>query len=137
MSSPDTLLQNTLQRLREVRLSLLKLHKALLFSERTVYEQFHGRVRSPNEFFHLVTEHEWFGWLRPMSQLIVRMDDVLHAKEPVILPQVTELLDQTRALLEPDNSGTSPQKRYFHAIQRDPDIALMHAEISRLLASEI
>jgi len=45
MSSTDPL-DIPFQRLREVRAALLHLHKALLHSERDVYEQFHGRIRS-------------------------------------------------------------------------------------------
>lgn len=121
------------QRLRELRAVLLRLHKALLHSERVVYEQFYGRIPSTNEFFRLVIEHDWFSWLRPMSQFIVQIDDVLGAKEPMTLGQVEDLLAQARALLQPSAEGTSAEKRYYRAIQRDPDIALLHAEASRLL----
>jgi hypothetical protein len=123
-----------LQHLREVRLTLLRLHKALLDSERVVYEQFYGRIPSSGEFFRLVIGHDWFSWLRPISQFIVQMDDVLHAKEPVAEDTVNQLLDQARKLLQPSEEGTTLEKRYYRAIQRDPDIALLHAEISRLLA---
>lgn len=132
MSSTHSL-DSDLKRLREVRLALLRLHKALLESERVVYEQFHGRIASSGEFFRLVVGHEWFSWLRPMSQLIVQMDDVLHAKEPVTLEQVNAPLNEVEQMLQPDLEGTTLAKRYYRAIQRDPDIALMHAEISRLL----
>ncbi len=112
---------------------MLRLHKALLHSERIVYEQFYGRIPSSGEFFRLVIEHEWFSWLRPMSQFIVQIDDVLNSKEPMTLGQADELLDQARTMLQPSAEGTSAEKRYFRAIQRDPDIALMHAEVTRLL----
>jgi hypothetical protein len=121
------------QRLRELRAVLLRLHKALLHSERVVYEQFYGRIPSSGEFFRLVIEHDWFSWLRPMSQFIVQIDDVLGAKEPMTLGQVEALLEQARTLLQPSAEGTSAEKRYYRAIQRDPDIALLHAEATRLL----
>lgn len=133
MSVNTPSLESALQHLRQVRLSLLRLHKALLNSERIVYEQFHGRIQSNGEFFRLVVGHEWFDWLRPMSQLIVQMDDLLHAKEPITVDQVDAVLEQAQSLLQPSVDGTSAEKRYYRAIQRDPEIALMHAEISRLL----
>jgi hypothetical protein len=126
-------LDSAFQRLRELRALLLRLHKALLHSERIVYEQFHGRISSTNEFFRLVLEHEWFDWLRPMSQLIVEIDDVLSPKEPMTLGQAEALLEKARHLLQPDVEGSSSEKRYYRAIQRDPDIALMHAEAMQLL----
>ena len=124
-----------LQQLREVRLKILRLHKALLDSERVTYEQFYGRIASSGEFFRLVVDHEWFSWLRPMSQFIIQMDDVIHSKEPVELPQVSSLLEQAQIMLQPVEEGTSMEKRYYQAIQRDPEIAMMHGEISKLLQS--
>lgn len=134
MASVDPSLNQSLKRLREVRLALLRLHKALLNSERVTYEQFHGRIQSNGEFFRLVIGHEWFSWLRPISQFIVQIDDVLTAKEPVSLDQVNVLFVEARRLLQPSAEGTTLERRYFRAIQRDPDIALMHAEVSQLLA---
>jgi hypothetical protein len=72
--------------------------------------------------------------LRPISQFIVQIDEVLSAKEPVTLQRANELLEEVRTLLQPSEEGTASQERYFQAIQREPDVALMHAEVSRLLA---
>jgi len=47
--------------------------------------------------------------------------------------RANELLDEARSLVSPVEEGTTRQQRYFQAIQRDPDIAFMHAEVSRLL----
>lgn len=132
-NSPSNPLDASFQQLRELRSQMLRLHKALLHSERVVYEQFYGRIPSSGEFFRLVIEHEWFSWLRPMSQFIVQIDDVLTSKEPMTLGQANELLDKARSMLQPSAEGSSAEKRYYRAIQRDPDIALMHADVTRLL----
>lgn len=132
MTSANSL-DSSFQRLRELRSVLLRLHKALLHSEKAVYEQFYGRIPSSGEFFRLVIEHDWFNWLRPMSQFIVQIDDVLNSKEPMTLGQAEELLEKARAMLQPSIEGSSAERRYYRAIQRDPDIALMHAEATRLL----
>jgi hypothetical protein len=133
MSATDPSLNLKLQRLREVRRGLLRLHKALLHSEREVYEQLYEPISSSGEFLRLAIEHEWFSWLRPMSQFIVQMDDVLTTKEPVSVSQVNQLLEESRQLLQASETGTTPEQRYYDAIQRDPDIAFMHAELSQLL----
>ncbi len=133
MSSSDSSLDIPFQRLREVRTALLRLHKALLESERIVYEQSHGRIRSKGEFFQLVIGDEWFSWLRPFSQLIVKIDEALDAKEePMTLNQANQLLEEAKMLLQASETGTMSEKRYYQAIQRDPDIAFMHAETSQL-----
>jgi hypothetical protein len=134
-STNQPLDSSTLQRLREVRRLLLRLHKALLDSERNVYEQVYGRIQSNGEFLSLVIGHEWFNWLHQISQLIVRIDEVLFSKEPITSEQPDVLLSQTKNLLQPNNEGTDLEQRYFHAIQRDPNIALMHVELSEMLAA--
>jgi hypothetical protein len=125
----------TLQRLGQARFALLRLHKALLDSERVSYEQTHGRIQSNSEFFRLVIGDEWFDWLRPISQLIVQIDEALSVKEPITLDQVQELLIQVQQLMQPSKDGTTLEQNYYNAIQRDPDIAFMHADLQKLLAS--
>lgn len=125
---------STLQRLGQVRFALLRLHKALLDGERSRYEQEHGRIRSNTEFFHLVLENEWFAWLRPISQFIVQIDEALSAKEPITLAQADELLTQARELMQPLETGSPLEQNYYQAIQRDPDIAYIHAELANMLA---
>jgi len=133
MSSTIPSLDASFHHLREVRLALLRFHKALLDSERTAYEQSYGRISSNNEFFRLVIEDEWFSWLRPISQFIVQIDMAMSAKEPVTLSEVKELLAQARKLVQADETGTLLEQGHYRAIQRDPDIAFMHAEVSHLI----
>jgi hypothetical protein len=129
----NTSLDASFQRLREFRSLLLRLHRALLHSERIVYEQFHGRIPSNSEFFRLVIEHDWFSWLRPMSQFIVEIDDAMSPKQPATLGQVEALLAKARQMLQPAAAGNTLEKQYYRAIQRDPEIAMMHAEAMQLL----
>lgn len=131
MTSPSSL--DAFQRLRDFRAVLLRLHRALLNSERVVYEQFYGRIPSNAEFFRLVLEHDWFSWLRPMSQLIAEIDEALSPKEPATLGQVEALLDKAGQMLQPAAEGTTLEKQYYRAIQREPEIALMHSEAKKLL----
>jgi hypothetical protein len=133
MSSTNQSLDLTLQRLRELRPVLLRLHKALLDSERTQYEQLYGPIQTNAQFLQLVIGHEWFNWLHQISQFIVQMDEVLYSKKPVEFEQANLILEQAKTLLQPNNDGTTSEQRYFHAIQRDPDIALMHIQIAKML----
>lgn len=50
------------QRLSELRIKLLHLHKLLLETERLTYEQVRGHV-STGELLQLVISHEQFAWL--------------------------------------------------------------------------
>ncbi len=137
MSAIDPSLDSRLQHLKAVRLSLLRLHKALLDSERKVYEQIHGQIRGQGELFRLVLDDEWFSWLRPVSQFIVQVDEAFAAKEPMDIAQANDFLSRARTLLQPSEKGTASEQRYYQAIQRDPNIALMNADLSKLLTAKV
>lgn len=127
--------EETLQRLRAVRLGLLHLHKALLDDERAWYEQAHGLVSS-GELLQLVISHEQFAWLHAVSEFIVRIDELLDADEPVTANDAKALLAQARALVRPNATGTEFQRKYYAAIQREPAVALAHRDVTKLLPAE-
>ncbi|HEY0082440.1 MAG TPA: hypothetical protein VGB61_06600 [Pyrinomonadaceae bacterium] len=121
-----------LGRLRELRGGLLRLHKTLLDSQRAVYEQVMGRVTS-GELLQLVINHEQFVWLRSISEFIVRIDEMLDADEPVTTNDAESVLAQARALLSPVEDGDEFGRKYYAALQRDPDAVLAHREVTRIL----
>ena len=84
------------ERLTAVRDGLLGLHKSLLESERVGYERAHGRIGSRQEFLTLALQDEWFAWLRPVSELIVLMDELLQGDEPVTDERASALVERTR-----------------------------------------
>jgi len=135
MSSTNSSPNAVRHHLQQVRSAFLRLHKALLDSERVLYEQFYGRIPSSGEFFRLVIGHEWFNWLRPMSQFIASVDETLSTKEPLTLERANELLEEARRINYLSEDGTPEQQRYYYAIQRDPNIAIMYVEVGELLAA--
>ncbi len=132
----NTLLQRIHQHqyLRNLRNKLLRLHKLLLETERIAYEQVRGRVSS-GELLQLVIEHEQFAWLHRISELVVQIDEMLQADEPVSLDDVQNLIAHTRTLLTPSEVGNTFERKYYNALQREPGVVLAHADVSELLAS--
>jgi hypothetical protein len=124
------------QLLMDLRDALLRLHKTLLDSERYEYDQVHAPIASPGAYFQLVLNDPWFAWLRPMSSLVVRIDEALDAKEPATDADIRRLIDEVRTLIKPSEHAAEFQKHYYEALQRDTNSILAHAEISKLLASE-
>lgn len=123
------------QRLKRFRNYLLKLHKLLLETERVRYEQTNGPIKNKGEFFQLVISDDAFSWLRPISQFIVQIDEFLAAKEPPENPEETAaiLLEKGRLMMKPnENSSTPLAAKYFEAIQSEPQVALMNAEINKV-----
>jgi len=121
-----------LRRMRGLRLSLLRLHKALLDYERLAYERVYGQVTG-GELLQLVINHEQFAWLHTISELIVSIDEMLDAEEPVTGAHAESLLTQARTLLKPSEEGTDFERKYYAALQRDPDIVLAHREVTKIL----
>jgi hypothetical protein len=132
----NTLLQRIHQHqsLRDLRNKLLHLHRALLDTERIAYEQLRGRVSS-GELLQLVIEHEQFAWLHRISELIVQIDEMLEADEPLSLDDVQNLIADVRTLLTPSEVGNAFERKYYDALQREPSVVLAHADVSELLAS--
>lgn len=124
------------QRLTELREALLRLHKSLMESERIGYEQTFGKIASPYQFLHLLTTDPWFAWLRPVSQLIATMDEMLDAKEPLTVAGVNALVGQAKALLVATTDGEGFSRHYDEALQRDPDAVFAHAEAARLIRAQ-
>jgi hypothetical protein len=133
MSLPDPHSDLARRRLTDLRHGLLKLHKALLDSERLSYERTYGRIATRGELFQLVIGNEWFAWLHQVSELVVQIDEMLDAEEPVTPVVATRVIDRTRLMLKPAEEGDGFGKRYFDAMQRDPDVVLAHAAVKKLL----
>ena len=124
------------QRLTDLRLALLKLHKALVDSERVGYEKTMGKIHSPNHFLQLLTNDPWFAWLHPLSQLIVAMDEALDAEEPLTVEKVDALAEQSKVMLVASESSDGFSGHYFEAMQRDPDVVMAHAEAAKRFRSK-
>src|SRR3990170_61324 len=119
------------QSLLDFRHALLDLHKTLIDSERAVYEADVGPVQSPHHFFQLLTNDPWFAWLRPISQLIVVIDEVLDAQEPLTDNSIDAVMMESVFLLVPAKSEGAFSTRYLAALQRDPAVVLAHAQVAK------
>jgi hypothetical protein len=133
-------------RLVELRRALLDLHKALIDSERAVYERAHGPLTPAQLLEQLVGESE-FSWLRPVSALIVRADELIGSARPAPVNRrraappadqlgedIARFLRETRTLLASDHAPEAFRHRYHAALQRDPDVVLKHGAVVQLMS---
>jgi hypothetical protein len=132
MQTPDG--RSPAEILTDLRNGLLRLHKTLLDSERAVYERDIARIESPGQFLSLVMDDPWFAYLRELSMLMVQIDERLDEEQPPAAVDSNLYLDRARAMLVPAEFGQGFGKRYFEALQRDPDVVLAHAATTRLIA---
>ena len=110
----------------DLRAPLLALHKAVLATERRNVERVHGAM-SAAEFLQLVSDPLRYGWLKPLTELVLAVD-----ADEVQPPE--ELRDRTRALLLPPKRDSPFGRRYLSLMQRDPVLVLAHSAIAKLLA---
>ena len=120
------------QLLTDLRRALLHLHKVLLEWERDAYERVHGRMSAAGLLKVIVSDPQ-FAWLRPITELIVRIDGALEAEAPDTRIDVDLLVTQARGILAPDDPSGVYAQRYHAALQELPDAVIAHGRVTRLL----
>ena len=120
------------QFLFDLRKALLHLHKTLLDWERAAYERIHGRVSSA-ELLNAIVEDRQFGWLHPISQLIVHIDQTVDLELPESGAEIEAIVARARAVTAADEQGTAHAKRYHTALQEHPDAVFAHRDVTSVL----
>ena len=123
-------------RLVEVRRGLLRLHKALIDAERAVWERSRGPVTNA-QLLQALIEDPFFAWLRPYSALIVQIDEALAGDEAVTEDAARTFAEQARELLAVDEGDEPTVNRYDLVCRRDPNVLLLHVELSHRIADAL
>jgi hypothetical protein len=110
-----------------VLIALLALHKEVLAVERGRLERVHGRL-SNAAFLQVVSDPIRYGWLKPLSELILAFEAADDERPPD-----DELLDRTRRLLVPPKQKDAFGRRLLSLMQRDPGLVVAQGEVVRLL----
>lgn len=121
------------QTLLDIRRGLLGLHKALIVAEQVTYERINGRVGSTGKLLQLVLNDPWFTWLHPLSQMVVRIDELLEDDAELTDVEVAYFLTEVGALIRPSEEGDGFERSYYEALQREPDVIFAHVEVKKLL----
>lgn len=119
--------------LRHFRPLLLKTHKLLMDAEKDRYEANHGAIATKGDYLRLVLSDEQFSWLRPISQLLVQIDEVLMSKQPQPVERAPELLNQARHLLYDTEIGQVFQERSQLVARSNPEMAAMVQRMDELM----
>jgi hypothetical protein len=106
-----------------LRTALLTLHKAVLSVERRNLERVHGRLGNA-EFLQIVSDPVRYGWLKPLSQLILAIDDE---------DDEGDVATAARQLLKPPKAESPFGRRYLSLMQREPALVVEHRNVTRLL----
>jgi hypothetical protein len=117
-----------------VRDGLLSLHRELVRSERAVYERDIERVKSSYHMLGLLMNDPWFAWLHDLSRLIVEIDEAMEERNgELTTADADRFITRATRLVAPDEYGEGFARRYFEALQRDPDVILAHRQFRRVL----
>ncbi len=123
-----------LARLELARRELLRLHRALLETERVRYEKVHGRIANNSAFLQLVISDPWFDWLRPMAQLVLLIDErTSDKKSPLGRDEASALYTRARELLRADVEGDAFQRLFAESVQASPGLAVLARQVAALL----
>lgn len=98
-----------------------------------MYERDIARISSAGELLKLVLYDPWFAWLHELSEFIVQIDEALDADESPSSADADRMIAQAWELLAPSEDGKGFPRRYFEAIQRDPDVVLAHGRTRKAL----
>ena len=118
-------------RARELSRRLLRLHGLLLERERRAYEDRHGAV-PPSRFFRLLIADEAFAWLRSLSGMIARIDQLVDDAELAEEPDLAGVFEEVYRMLKSAERGEF-QRKYRAALQESPEVVMAHADVSKLL----
>src|SRR3954453_15689010 len=124
------------QRLKAVRLALLRLHKALIDAERGEWERSSGPATS-GELLKALVEDPFFAWLRPFSGLIVQIDEALGGEAPGSEAEARAFIEQARELVAVDDGDEPTVNRYDLVCRRDPNVLVLHVELSSRIADAL
>jgi hypothetical protein len=109
----------------DLRAPLLALHKAVLAAERRNVERIQGPV-SAAEFLQIVSDPLRYGWLKPLTELVLALDPLEDDEE-------VDVAEQARELLLPPKQDTPFGRRYLALMQREPALVMAHSALARRL----
>ncbi len=118
--------------LREVSRLLMPLHRALIEAAKDDYAfGFGAAVDQPTHLLRLLNEDPFFAWLKPITALIVDIDEM--SRRDFEAGDVAVIAGRVEALF---GSSPDPQfaAQYVPILQRSVDVAFAHAALRKAVA---
>src|SRR5687767_4256494 len=117
--------------LRDLWKQLLPLHRALIDAAKSEYTASIAPVGGPTHLLQLLNDDPFFGWLKPLTAVIVEIDEM--SRTDFDSSQLEALLGRVRGIFSA--GAESPfGSRYLPLLQRDVDAAIAHAAIRQILS---
>jgi hypothetical protein len=116
--------------LREISRTLLPLHRALIEAARAEYDATIAPVTGPNHLLQLLGDDPFFAWLKPITALIVDIDEMVRTDYAATDAEAIAARVQRLFGNEADEAFAV---RYVPLLQRDVDVAIGHAAVRQAL----
>ncbi|HXH41586.1 MAG TPA: hypothetical protein VNN08_23375 [Thermoanaerobaculia bacterium] len=131
MHTPDSPERAALREaLREISKLLLPLHRALIDVAKEDYAFAVAPVK-PAQLLQLLTDDPFFAWLKPVTSLIVDIDEM--ARTDFEAADVAVIADRLDHLFGAKAEGAF-SAQYIPMLQRSVDIAIGHVELRKAVA---
>lgn len=124
-----------MEKLKEIRNELLRLHKTLMNFEQENYEEINGKV-SNLELLRLLFEDENFAWLRDISILVAEIDEMFAAKEGIDRQLAETLYLQSKSLFDDSELHQTFKQKYQANLNTESIVANHHEILIELLKEE-
>lgn len=109
--------------LRETSKQLIPLHRLLINIAKDDYAFATGAMPPPSELLRLLTEDPFFAWLKPMTALIVEIDEMARTD---FEPDAAMAIGQRLSGMFDGTQGDFAE-HYLPLLQREVDVAIAHA----------
>ena len=116
--------------LREISRLLMPLHRSLIEAAKGDFAIAYENVDKPSHLLQLLNEHPFFAWLKPMTSLIVDIDEM--SRTDFDAAQYEEIVKRVQSLIGNGANGEFT-KQYIPILQRDVDVAISHAALRQAL----
>lgn len=118
-------------RVAALRHELLALHKALIEAARIDLERVEGRL-TPQEMLDRLVTDERFAWLRPLTALIVALDELLESETP---DDGDAYVVRVAALLTVESAAGAGDftTEYARLLHERPEVTMAHAGVMRVV----
>jgi hypothetical protein len=119
--------------LRALSRALRDVHRSLVEFSRERYELENGPVRGKGQLLDLLLNDEAFGWLRPLSRLVVAIDQLSTRRTAVGEQDAAAIRTQVEEFISPTENANAFGSRYCALLPSEPRIAMNHGALREVL----
>jgi hypothetical protein len=121
--------RNYRPQLRALSRTLQDVHRGLIDFSRERYELVNGVVRSRNELLGLLLGDTAFTWLRPLSRIIVEIDELAARDIAPTEAEAREMRARVDALTSSSDDPDAFGSRYIALLASEPRVAMRHGDL--------